>query len=187
LQKRLADGVISTSIAGMITPHSIVVTDTSLLINFLAIDRIDLLYGCGHNILITDHVVAEITGHYPDQLSRLRAALDAGMLQQIAVTQTEEIDLFRQLTSSGRLGVGECSAIAVAIHRSYVLGIDDRRAKKHAVSLHKHLRIVGTQELVLMVIRSGLLDVAVADAIKDEWAKNHSFTLKIGSFGDLLK
>jgi hypothetical protein len=53
--------------------------------------------------------------------------------------------------------------------------------------MHKHLRIIGTQEFMVMIIRAGLLDVPAADAIKSEWATRHSFILKIASFADLLQ
>jgi len=171
----------------MIQPQSIIVTDTSLLINFLVIDRIGLLHGCGHTIYVTDHVLSEVTAHYPEQIARLQNAIKSGMLQQISVTEVKEIELFQQLTKTGRLGVGECSAIAVAVHRGFVLAIDDKRAKRHASSMHKHLRIIGTQEFMVMIIRAGLLDVPAADAIKSEWATRHSFILKIASFADLLQ
>ncbi len=36
------------------------------------------------------------------------------------------------------------------------------------------------------MIRENLLSVAEADAIKEDWAANHRFRLKIGTFGDIL-
>jgi predicted nucleic acid-binding protein len=170
----------------MNAPAPIVITDTSVLINFLVIDRVDLLHRCGHRFLLTDHVVAEVTTHYPDQLRRLEAALDSGMLAQLSVTDPDEINLFNKLTSAGRLGLGECSAIAVAAHRHHILAIDDKRAKKQAISLDSSLIVIGTQELMVIVIRAGIIDVAVADGIKSEWSARHNFTLKIASFAELL-
>lgn len=41
-------------------------------------------------------------------------------------TRPAEIALFGALSASGRLGTGECSAIAVAVHRRHILAIDDR-------------------------------------------------------------
>jgi len=89
--------------------HSIVVTDTSLLINFLVIDRVSLLSGCGYQIYITDHVISEVTAHYPEQIARLKKALAANQLQQIIITDQAEILLFQNLTKTRRLGVGEPS------------------------------------------------------------------------------
>ena len=167
-------------------PLSIIITDTSVLINFLAIDRVGLLPRCGHRFIITDHVLAEVTAHYPDQLQRLNIALHASVLEQITVTDPVEVGLFQSLSASGRLGAGECSAIAVAIHRQATLAIDDRRAAKDALALDSGLSVVGTQELMVKIIKAGLLDVAAADAIKTEWSAKHRFTLKVASFADLI-
>jgi len=45
-------------------PSSIVIADTSMLINFLAIGRMDLIKRHSCRFLITDHVRQEITEHY---------------------------------------------------------------------------------------------------------------------------
>jgi len=170
----------------MNSPAPIVITDASVLINFLVIDRVNLLHQCGHRFLLTDHVVAEVTTHYPEQLSRLKAAIESGMLEQLSVTEPDEVDLFQKLTGDGRLGLGECSAIAVAVYRHHILAIDDRRAKKQALAVDSTLTIIGTQELMVIIIQAGLIDVATADIIKSEWSTKHSFTLKITSFAELL-
>ena len=51
---------------------AIVVTDASVLINFLRIDRIDLIAGHSHAFLATDHVANEVSDRYPDQQRTLR-------------------------------------------------------------------------------------------------------------------
>ena len=53
----------------------VVVTDTSVLVNFLCIDRMDLIARHSYRFMITSHVVEEITDHYPEQQARLNAAL----------------------------------------------------------------------------------------------------------------
>jgi len=108
----------------------VVITDTSVLINFLVLDRTELLSRLpDHRFVVTDHVRAEITDHYQDQLQRLEAAFAAGILEEIRVADLQEVRLFAQLTETG-LGIGECSAIAVAAHRKLALAIDDKRAVK---------------------------------------------------------
>jgi hypothetical protein len=89
--------------------HSIVVADTSLLINLLKIDRMDLIGACPRRFLATDHVASEIEDHYPEQQARYAAAIAAGQLDTSAVTDEAEIDLFRRLRPGQRLGAGECS------------------------------------------------------------------------------
>ncbi|MFM7922836.1 MAG: hypothetical protein ACKPJJ_21665, partial [Planctomycetaceae bacterium] len=51
------------------------------------------------------------------------------------------MQLFAKLTATG-LGIGECSAIAVAVHRQLILAIDDKRATKKVASLGLDLTIL---------------------------------------------
>ena len=48
-----------------------VVTDTSTLVNFLRVGRVDLLAGLtSYRFVVTDHVRAEVMSSYPAQLSK---------------------------------------------------------------------------------------------------------------------
>ena len=165
---------------------AIIVSDTSVLVNFLCIDRMDLIARYSHPIVVTDHVGDEITNYYPDQQARLTAALTDGTIRQLALVDPAELALFGMLAASGRLGTGECSAIALAIHHGHLLAIDDRRAANEARRSHAALRIVTTQDLVTGMIREKLIAVTDADLIKDDWATNHRFRLPIASFADVL-
>ncbi len=89
--------------------------------------------------------------------------------------------------ATGRLGAGECSAIALAVHRRYVLAMDDRLATTRARRADATLRILATQDLVVSMINQGLRNIAEADRIKQEWATRHRFRLRLGSFRDLLE
>jgi predicted nucleic acid-binding protein len=165
---------------------AIIVTDASVLINFLRIDRIDLIAGHSHAFLATDHVANEVSDRYPDQQRRFASALDSGTLTLIPVAAAEELRLFASLSATGRLGAGECSAIAVAVQRGYSLAIDDRVANRLARRFAPSLHILTTQDLVVSMIRQDLLDVDEADRIKHEWSTRHRFTLKLDSFQSLL-
>ena len=164
----------------------ILVTDASVLINFLAVDRLDLIAAHPSRCLVTDHVASEIAEHYPDQQLRYAAGLASGAIHQIAVSASDEIELFSQLTATRRLGTGECSAIALAICRQYRIAIDDKQACKQALALRPDLQIISTQDLVVEIVRAGRLDVASADALKMRWQSEFSFALKIRSFADVL-
>lgn len=169
------------------TKPAIIVTDTSVPINFLRIDRTDLIAGHSHDFLATDHVAAEITDRYPDQQQRFAEALDAGVISETRVTMPEELQLFGSLFTTGRLGAGECSAIALAVHRGYILAIDDRLAIRHAREADASLRTLATQDLMVSLIREGLLKVEEADRIKREWATRHRFRLRLESFRELIR
>lgn len=71
-------------------------------------------------------------------------------------------------------------------HRRYILAIDDRLAATHARRADTTLRIFATQDLMVSMIREGLLDVVAADGIKQDWATRHRFRLKLDSFRSLL-
>jgi len=164
----------------------IVITDSSVLINFLAVDRMDLLATHPNQFLITDHVASEITYAYSERYDRFQDALRLGIIAQITVNDPSEVDVFIKLTSKHRLGDGECSAIAVAKHRGYTLAIDDSKAIKMARSIDKTLSIITTKDLVVDCIMQGTLDIETADALKEDWAQNHRFTINISSFRELL-
>ncbi|MGO9267218.1 MAG: hypothetical protein ACLQBA_20470 [Candidatus Binataceae bacterium] len=170
---------------------SIIVADTSVLINFLKVDRMDLIGAYPRQFLATDHVADEIADAYPEQQARYRAALAAQHLDTCSVTDPDEVALFIRLGPGQRLGAGECSAIAVAVHRDFALAIDDNRAVNRALReaglAGRKLEILRTQDLIVALIRAGVLDIAAADQIKDEWANQHRFRIKGASFSDLLK
>ncbi|MFV1969292.1 MAG: hypothetical protein ACC628_28050 [Pirellulaceae bacterium] len=162
------------------------VLDTSVLVNFLRIDRVDLLARHPSYIsIITEHVRAEVTQHYSNQLARLEAALQNGDLQEIRVTNQAELNAFGHLTSTG-LGTGECSAIAIAATRHLPLVIDDKVAVKRARRFRFRITILNTESLMISLIHAGILDVPTADAIKDDWEQNHRFRLPFRSFADRI-
>jgi predicted nucleic acid-binding protein len=162
----------------------IVITDTSVLINFVKIDRLDLLGSCSCQFLVTDHVREEIT--LPEQLSCYNLGLQAGFFEEILVNSLPELTLFGRLIHSGRLGEGECSAIAAAIHRGYAVALDDGRAIKEARALAPKLEILTTKDVMVGLIRERVLTIAEADQILQDWAANHRFKLKMQTFKGLI-
>ncbi len=136
----------------------IVITDTSLLVNFLAVDKICLLTSLpGKQFVITDHVRSEVTEHYDEQLQRLGQALNAGELTEISVTDLIEVGLFANLASTG-LGVGECSAIAVAANRGHAIAIDDRTALKRIGKLFPSMPVLTTKSIMVELIKVGVMN-----------------------------
>jgi Predicted nucleic acid-binding protein, contains PIN domain len=160
--------------------------DSSVLINFLRINRIDLLGKCSHTFFITDHVVEEISSLFPAQRACLEFGLEQKILQKINVELPGEFELFTSLNESRQLGAGECAAIAVASHRGYYLTIDDNQAIKKTMGLIGSSQIFRTQDLIVMMIREQILEVAEADHLIEIWATQHRFKLKIKSFSELV-
>jgi hypothetical protein len=169
---------------------AIVVTDTSVLINFLKIDRMDLVGLHPAGFLATDHVRNEISDRYPAQVERYADAIKAGWVTEEAVNDPVEVALFGRLSATPRLGPGECSAIAVAINRRHALAIDDGRAIRHALReagiTGQVLTILRTQDVVVELIRAGVLTIEQADQIKSVWETRHRFRIAVASFANLL-
>ncbi len=165
----------------------IVVSDTSVLLNFLKIQRLDLLENCSHSFLITEHVEVEIADYYPQQCRSLQKAIEQEILQKITLIHPIEMDLFSELSQEKFLGRGESSAIAVAIHRNLSLAIDDVKAIKSARSMAPALPILRTQDLIVAMLQQEILTLPEADAILSTWADKHRFKLKIRSFQELLQ
>ena len=167
----------------------IVIADTSVLVNFLRIDRMDLIGGYPAAFIATEHVGTEISDDYPDQQTRYQAALSAGLLTEERIDDPTELDIFLQLSRHSRLGSGERSAIAVALNRGHVLAIDDNRAIKKALQeaglAKTNLPIIRTQDIVVALIQARALTVEAADTILQDWAGNHRFKLKISSFAEI--
>ncbi len=160
--------------------------DSSVLINFLRINRLDLFEKCSYSFFITDHVQDEISTCFPDQLDCLMRGLNQNTLQKVNVESPKEFSVFADLCQSGQLGAGECAAIAVASCREYCLAIDDTQAIKKTKDLLPPSSLVRTQDLILIMIQEQLLDIEEADKLKETWAMQHRFKLKIKSFSELV-
>lgn len=162
----------------------IMVLDASVLMNFLCINRMDLIARHSHEFVVTDHVADEITR--PGQQNQLAEALKKRILRQASVTDPAEVALFSTLLKDARLSEGDCSVIAFASHKGHILAIDDRRASNEARRVSTTLQILTTQDLMVSMILENLLNVEEADAIKKEWAAHHQFHLKIRTFAELV-
>lgn len=170
---------------------SIVVADTSVLINFLRIDRMDLIGAHPATFIATDHVAGEIADTYSEQQSRYASAIKSAQLVEERIADPAEVEIFLRLATRGRLGPGERAAIAVAINRGCSLAIDDARAIRKAVEeaalAETTLTILRTQDVMVELIRQGTIALNDADAILLDWATNHRFKLKVTSFRELFE
>lgn len=167
-------------------PDAILVTDTSVLVNFLRIDRMELLRDLPCRFVVTDHASGELTDFYPEQVERFNAALAAGYVEACTVTDEASLDIFGRLTGTTRLGVGESATIAHAMVTGAGVAIDDRRAINEARRIAEGLVIVRTADLMVRMIQEAMLTVEEADAIKDDWAANHRFRIPVASFAEMM-
>lgn len=164
------------------------IIDTSVLVNFLRIDRVDLLASHpAYRFVVIDYVKREVTDRSHQQLTRLEAALAAGLLEgdiDPADVSMEELTAYVDLQKV-KIGDGERGAIAAAYARGYAVAINDYRAMKKLPAAYRSLVREDTASIVVTLIRAGVLSVAEADAIKADWEANHRFRLKFSSFGEV--
>lgn len=161
-----------------------IVLDASILLNFVKVGRIDLLGALDSSVLLLDQVRAEVVR--PAQSQVVTEAITAGIMTLESVTNIAEVTLFADLRADGRLGAGECAVLAVALHRHWVAGLQDKRARAEGRRRRRALRLCGTEDLMVTLLRSGAVTLAEADQLLVEWATQHRFRLKIASFGELL-
>lgn len=162
--------------------------DSSVLINFLKVDRVDLLGSHPlYRFLITPHVQGEVTEHYPDQLERLNKALASGILEGTRLDAPRELLEFVAMTKL-KLGQGEAAAISAAVTRNHPLALEDLAAQKKARKAHASLIIITTRDIILDHVRAGSLTVQIADEIKGDLETKFRFRMPgFFSFSELLE
>src|SRR5262245_25877877 len=117
--------------------RSKVIIETSVLVNFLKIDRTDLLANHPtYRFVVPDLVRNEVTKRYATQVARLETALVVGQLlsdDPAEATDPAELATFAAMDKL-KIGDGERAAIAAASTRGLPLAMDDQRAWKRAVA-----------------------------------------------------
>ena len=164
------------------------IIDTSVLLNFLKIDRIDLLaIHPSYRFVVVDLVKNEVTKR--GQATRLEAAFLAG--EVFPDLPPESIDISELATFAAmshiKIGNGEKAAIAAAKARGLVLAMDDEIAWKRASAFCTGVAREDTVSLIVSLIKERVLTVMEADVIKLDWEKNHKFRKKtFSSFAELV-
>jgi len=96
-------------------PGLVVLTDTSVLINFLHLDRLDLLGKLpGYEFQVPDHVLEEIRD--PVLRERMEEGLRSRFLSVLSITDLVEIESYARFHRT--LGQGEAACLAVAVRRA---------------------------------------------------------------------
>ena len=160
-----------------------IVLDTSILLNFVKIGRVELLGQLGTSVVLLDQVFDEV--RRPKQRKVVKDAVTASTLDLQSVRNPVEVALFTELRAGGRLGAGECAVLAVALTRNWVAGLQDRRAGTEGQRRCEDLVLYQTEDLVLKLIKSGYLTIEEADGFLVEWATKHRFRSRVTSFRDL--
>lgn len=103
-----------------------VIADTTVLSNFLLIDRLDILTGVVGNICITEMVMEEINVCVAKYIL---PAIDPDTFEIMDLTEDDKL-LFLRLNE--RFGKGEASCLAVCMSRGLRILTDDPDARRYA-------------------------------------------------------
>ncbi len=164
-------------------PTSIVL-DTSVLLNFVRIDRMDLLQPLAVPLLVPEDVLAEVAR--PAQRAVLDAAISAGQLVVESIRAPAEVALFAELARPGRFGPGERAVMAVALTRGMAAGLQERLAAAEMRRRDKAARIIMTEDIVLCAIKTGAITVSSADGLLRDWRAHHRFASRVTTFEGMV-
>jgi predicted nucleic acid-binding protein len=161
----------------------VVVSDANVLINFLHLDRLDLLGRIpGFEFVVIDEVTTEIT--QPNQRAELGRAFESGWIREERLEDPAELASFVDLTR--RFGKGESASLAWAVPRDCWLASDERRAfRREALQLLGPNRLTNTAGLMVLAIRREVISVVTADRYKSV-LEQHRFKMPFASFRDVL-
>lgn len=150
-----------------------VVLDTSVLLNFVKLDRLELLGRVGTPVAVPDQVLGEVL--VPTQRQAVAAAMKRHLLRPLRGMAPEELAWFARFRRDDRIGADECAVLAVAAHRGWTAALQDREAQAAGRRRRPSLRYCETEDLLLALIRSGALGRREARRMLEEWAQRHHF------------
>jgi predicted nucleic acid-binding protein len=162
---------------------SVVITDTSVLINLLHTGHLSLLGRTpGYRFLVSEEVLAEVQDS--EQKDLVDRALSGGFLEIAVIETAEELATYTELTLI--LGSGESACLALASSRGWLIACDERRVfLREARARIGEQRLINTPGLYLLWIHSGILTVDEADAAKVT-LESRRFKMGFRSFRDLV-
>jgi predicted nucleic acid-binding protein len=155
-----------------------VASDACYLINFLAVDRIDLLARrTDRRIHIPLEVDAEI--QRPEQRVRLIDAIDSGHLRMAEMVEIPELTEYTGLLGE-LIGKGEAACLAIAIARGWTVASDERRRFGRLARERLPDRpVITTRATIIEAVGLVHLTVAEAFAIQDTLAEDHHFQMNL--------
>ncbi len=165
------------------TEKADVVCDTSLLLNFVRVERLDLL---ADHPAYRFHLPAEVRAEVIrlQQAADLRRWLVEGGLREIRLATRAELELFAELDAV--LDRGEAASIAAAVSEGWIVAMDEGgRARREVQDRLGEGRLLTTPGVLLSCIRHGVLAIDEADGIKGELAQLR-FRMTFASFRELL-
>jgi hypothetical protein len=147
-----------------------VIANTTVISNFAAVGRLDLIRGLLIEVCISTDVYGEIQDGITEGIEYYTGIEDHiypftldGWLHLCPIQGDEELRLFNQLPAA--LHRGEASCLAIAAQRGWAFITDDSRARKAARALG--ISISGTLGLLIEAVKIDLLSASEADRLLD--------------------
>lgn len=152
--------------------------DACFLINFLAVDQIELLGRfVAYRFLVPLEVVGEVLR--PAEADLLARATRDGILDQLEIVDLAETATYTGLLDSG-IGSGEAACLAVAFQRGWIVASDERgRFRRLAVERIGADRLLTTPMALSMAVEAGLLHTREARQLAEALRDSHRFTMRI--------
>jgi predicted nucleic acid-binding protein len=134
--------------------------NTTILSNFAAVNRLDLIKRLHGRLYVTNEVYEEILDGL-DEGYDFYAAIDVqiypfakdGWIELVSMVAEDEFRLFRSLPR--RLHRGEASCLAIARHRAWALLTDDKLARETAHAWE--ITVSGTLGVLVQAVKRRLL------------------------------
>ncbi len=162
---------------------TVVVADTSVVINIIHTDRFAMLRALpGLRFVFPEEVIAEVTR--PEQAAVLRGALNDGGFDRCELDPLAASELLIDLGSV--LGIGELACLAFAEQHGCLIAADE--GGRFPREVRERLgpdRLLTTPDLYLRAIRAAILTVEEADRDKAVLATKRC-VMQLGSFRELL-
>jgi predicted nucleic acid-binding protein len=131
----------------------VILIDNTVLSNYALIDRLQLLQlFCGGQGMTTDAVLAEF---HAGTARRLFKGRDITWIRRTGIRGESERLLFEHFQK--RLGAGEASCLAVAIHRKHGILTDDMDARK--VARRAGIQVSGSVGVLVTMVKQRVIDL----------------------------
>jgi predicted nucleic acid-binding protein len=145
--------------------------NTTVLSNFAAVDRLDLIRQLRGRLYISNEVYEEILDgleegydFYAGIDAQIHPFDEAGWIELVSMADEEELRLFRSLPR--RLHRGEASCLAIARHRGWAFLTDDKLARVTARAWG--IVLSGTLGVLVQAVKRELLMREAADGLLQE-------------------
>ncbi len=161
----------------------VVVTDANILINLIHVGLLDLLGKLPpYSFVVPEQVVKEVKD--ADQAKAVQAAVSAGLLQEIQLTDPAELTVYAELIQI--LGIGEAACLSLAECRQWLIASDEKRKfRREATARLGAGRLLNTPGILALAISGGIITVEDADRAK-AILEQHRFIMSFASFRDIL-